>query len=342
MKGTAMDSTKYISPELNTVISSKPGKVEQLFVFLFAFLGCLSCLASIEAIGIYAVPVSAAIALIISLQIEKFFVFLFAFLGCLACSVLVNVRGIYAVPAAATIALLIGLLGAGLRFKGDYSLAAYAGAFGGMSQIPVEAHVLTRMFCLSILVALVVLCFERLAPKYPKLALSGVGGRLGFFGFLGSTLFSALVLGKGSNYHSSLIDARQVVISAIAIVFGAAATTAIRIALSKDTPHNNVIASAATGIAGSAVLIVDHEYSGMVAADVFLGSFIGMSTLSSLSTNFIVLSSMIATVILNLANSFFFGFGGLLGIISTFSVLLSRLIAVPMPAPDLDRAGTKN
>jgi hypothetical protein len=79
----------------------------------------------------------------------------------------------------------------------------------------------------------------------------------------------------------------------------------------------------------------------MVAADVFLGSFIGMSTLSSLSVNFIVLSSMIATVILNLANSHFFGFGGLLGIIATFSVILSQLITAPVPPLNFDRAESK-
>jgi hypothetical protein len=336
-----MDSTQYISSESKTISSPKPGKAELFFVFTFAFVACFSCFTSANVKDIYAALASATVALLVSLLVEGFFVFFFAFLGCLACSVLVNVKGIYAVPAAATIALLISLLGAGVRFKGEYSLAAYAGAFGGMSEISIEAHALTRIFSLSILVAIVVLCFDRLAPRYPKLALSGVGGRLGFFGFLGFTLFSALVLGKGLNYHSSLIDAQQVVISAIAIVFGAAATAVIRIALSKDTPHNNVIASAITGIAGSSALIVDHQYAGTIAADVFLGSFIAMSSFPGLTINFLVLSSIIATVILNLANSFFFGLGGLLGIISAFSVLLSKLIAAPAPPLNFDRARTE-
>jgi hypothetical protein len=68
----------------------------------------------------------------------------------------------------------------------------------------------------------------------------------------------------------------------------------------------------------------------MVAADVFLGSFIGMTALSNLTVNFLVLSSMIATVILNLAHMLFFGFGGLLGIIATFSVLISQLVPASM------------
>jgi hypothetical protein len=332
-----MDPTESISQELTAAVSSKPGNVEQFLVFLFAFFGCLSCFASVNVRDTHAVLASATIALLVAMLVEQFFVFLFAFLGCLSCSVLVNVRGMYGVPAAAAIALLVSLLGAGLRFRGGYSLAAYAGAFGGMTQIPMESSLLTRMLCLSILVALVVLCFDRLAPKYPKLALSGVGGRLGFFGFIGFTLFSALVLGKGLNYHSGLIDANQVVISAIAIVFGAAATAAIRIALAEDSPHRNVIASSMTGIAGSVALMIDHQYSEMIATDVFLGSFIGMSNLSSLTVNFLVLSSMIATVILNFANTLFFGFGGLLGIIAMASVLLSWLVTAPVPLLNYDR-----
>lgn len=139
-------------------------------------------------------------------NVESIFVLAIAFCICLACSILVNIVEFSPVPTSAIIALIVSLLGSRLQLRGSYSLAAYAGSFGGMGKISVNDDVVMELLLLAAFVSSVVLMFHYLKSKQPKLALLGLGGRLGFFGFAGFTLFSYLILRKIPAYHDIHFD----------------------------------------------------------------------------------------------------------------------------------------
>jgi hypothetical protein len=249
-----------------------------------------------------------------------------AFCICLACSILVNIVEFSPVPTSAIIALIVSLLGSRLQLRGSYSLAAYAGSFGGIGKIPVNDDVVMELLLLAVFVSSVVLMFHYLKSKQPKLALLGLGGRLGFFGFAGFTLFSYLILRKIPAYHDIHFDQQLFTNHILGIFSGAAATTAIRRTLGKDCPHKNVFASAIVGTLGSFALMFDHRSGNSVASTVFLGSFIGMSELSLLQPGFVIFSSVIAAAILVIATSCFAGYGGLLGTVALCGVWITRFL----------------
>ncbi len=132
---------------------------------------------------------------------EAIFVFISSFCCFMACAVLVNAIGLSSVTASALVALIASTCGGYFKFPGNYSLAAYAGSFGGMGKISWDDDRNFMLLALSVLVSCIVLFFHSIKPKHPMLAFSGLGGRLGFFGFIGFTLFSILIMKKIPTYH---------------------------------------------------------------------------------------------------------------------------------------------
>ena len=254
-------------------------------------------------------------------------VFLLAFLGCELTAIFVNLGGMPPVATSATIALMIVGLGLLFGLPDCASLAGYSGTFAGMGLVLVDHHKFLWLTALSLIAANVIVIFYFLQQRSSRLCLPGVGGRLGFFALVGFSTFSILVLWRLPVYQSGSFDVSTVLNSIFGMVNGATTTTELRRFLRIDSVHHNVLASAVVGIVGSTFLVSGCGFGQTLAATIYAGSFIGMSTLTDLRSNFILLSSVIASVVLCAAGSCLPGWGGLLGSAAACGVLAAQYLA---------------
>jgi outer membrane protein OmpA-like peptidoglycan-associated protein len=273
------------------------------------------------------------------LKRESLAVMVVAFLGCLLCTTLTRFVGLPATASSAILGLGVSAFAIGFRLPVFVSLAAFAGTFGGMATIPADSGWSINATLLAATVAISVWIFHALQARYPHVSLAGIGGRLGVFAFVGVWLFNALFPYRLLQHHDAALSIVGLAKSAIWIFLGATVTAMLRCLLSRNSPHLNVLASSTIGLAGSLPLICHMEDIGgldvgqRAAAAIYLGSFIGMSDLTYLRSNLLIISSVISAVLLELASTWLAGWGGLLGTVSACSVMLSRVLDGP-PNPE--------
>ena len=255
-------------------------------------------------------------------------IFAMAFLGCEVTAALVSICGLPKVATSAAITLIAVFSALRARLSEPALLAVYSGTFAGMGAIPVETHMLMWLTVMSLVAASVFVAFHCLQSQFPAICLPGVGGRLGFFAFVGYSVFSWLFLWRSPVFQPELVGFPNLLTNVLGMVLGASATTELRRQLPVDTVTHNVLASAAVGIVGSVFCMADWKFGQPLSAAIYTGSFIGMSTLASLRPSFILVSSAIAAIAYTIASVLFSGWGGLLGSAAAGGVVLTRQLVL--------------
>lgn len=255
---------------------------------------------------------------------ECILIFVFGLAGAAITAISVNCGGAPPVFASAITGLCAACLGLLFRLPGCASLAAFSGTFAGMGLVHVDSQKFAWIIIMSVVVAGVLLALHGLQQRYPKLGLSGVGGRLGCFAFAGFALFSVVALRRFPALPLQSFEITTVLCLVVGMVLGATMTAEFRRCLPADTADHNVMASAIVGLVGSVFLICDAIFSQTLAVGIYTGSFVGMSTLAVVRPKFILTSCAIASIVLGAANLFLQGWGGLLGSAAACGVVLAQ------------------